>query len=77
MERGVTGLRLLAPRRDSVSLRYIQIERGKDQEIFSIAMVVTVTWLPMKGCARQEGLRMTRYLIVIDVMKRQENSGKK
>lgn len=44
MERGVTGLRLLAPRRDSVSLRYIQIERGKDQGIFSIAMVVTVTW---------------------------------
>lgn len=29
MERGVTGLRLLAPRRDSVSLRYIQIERGE------------------------------------------------
>lgn len=62
---------------ETVSLRYIQIERGKDREVFSIAMVVTVTWLSMKGCTRQEGLRMTRYLIVIDVMKRQANSGKK
>lgn len=58
-------------------MRYIQIERGKDQEIFSIAVVVTVTWLSMNGFARQEGLRMTRYLVVIDIMKRQENSGKK
>lgn len=69
MDRGVTGLRPLASKRDSVSLSYIQIERGKDQEVSSIAVVVTVTWLSMKGCATQEGLRMTRYF-VIDVMKR-------
>lgn len=51
--------------------------KGKDQEIFSIVMVVTITWLSMKGCSRQEELGMTRYLVVIDVMKRQENSGRK
>lgn len=40
-------------------------------------MVVTVTWLSMKGCARQEDLGMTKYLVGIDVMKRQDNTGKK
>lgn len=46
--------------------------RGEKTKRFSALQLVTVTWLTLKGCTRQEDLGMTKYLVGIDVVKRRD-----